>query len=322
MQTKSLSSRQATQKQLPTLLRYTKCPFPPSVMPVLEQAPRQVRAESKSPYQVGGMRLRLQKLQEARKVREVSESKQGLKDGWEENADGILLWEGLPISPPNLWVFDFDYTLVGARALEERQQLNSTTTSNPNSNCWPVSTTILSFRSSTRPGAEGSDCKRVNLVAYTNSYEAGPMGCSAWTEEAWVKRRSQLVVRLKAIENTLGLSFLLFFQLPLLTSDLLTDQEVTRSKEVTLSGGNELAVLVSSSPVGLRVVALKRWAEFIDFVRMRSHWKWLGWRLYAASRDRPRAQVITRTILKLMHQFWQPSLCGSAVVVILQRNGP
>ena len=136
-------------------------------MPVLEQAPRRVRTESKSPYQVGGMRLRLQKLQEARKVREVSESKQGLKDGWEENADGILLWEGLPISPPNLWVFDFDYTLVGACALEERQ-LNSTTTSNttststPNSNCWPVSTIILSFRSSTRPGAKDSDYPQTN----------------------------------------------------------------------------------------------------------------------------------------------------------------
>ncbi len=52
-------------------------------------------------------------------------------------------------------------------------------------------------------------------------------------------------------------SLLLFFQTPLLTSDLLTDQEVTRSKEVTLSGGNELADLVGSSPVGLRVVAFK-----------------------------------------------------------------
>ncbi len=47
---KSLSSRQATQKQLATLPRCTKCPFPPSVMPVLEQAPRQVRAESRSSY--------------------------------------------------------------------------------------------------------------------------------------------------------------------------------------------------------------------------------------------------------------------------------
>ncbi len=47
---------------------------------------------------------------------------------------------------------------------------------------------------------------------------------------------------------------LLFFQPPLLTSDLLTGQEVTRSKEVTLSGGNEL---VRSSLVGLRVMAFE-----------------------------------------------------------------
>ncbi len=63
------------------------------------------------------------------------------------------------------------------------------------------------------------------------------------------KRRFQFIVRLKAIKNTMGLSLLLFYQLLLLTSDLLTDQEVTRSKEVTLSGGNELADLVGSSPV-------------------------------------------------------------------------
>ena len=55
----------------------------------------------------------------------------------------------------------------------------------------------------------------------------------------------------------MGFSLLLFFQPPLLTSDLLTDQEVTRSKEVTLSGGNELADLVGSSLVGLRVVAFE-----------------------------------------------------------------
>ncbi len=55
----------------------------------------------------------------------------------------------------------------------------------------------------------------------------------------------------------MGFSLLLFFQPPLLTLDLLTDQEVTRSKEVILSGGNELEVLVGSSPVGLRVVAFE-----------------------------------------------------------------
>ena len=52
-------------------------------------------------------------------------------------------------------------------------------------------------------------------------------------------------------------SFLLFFQPPLLTSDLLTDQEVTRSKKVTLSGGNELADFIGLSPVSLRVVAFE-----------------------------------------------------------------
>ncbi len=55
----------------------------------------------------------------------------------------------------------------------------------------------------------------------------------------------------------MGISLLLFFQPRLLTSDLLTGQEVTRSKEVTLSGGNELVVLIGSSPVGLRVVAFE-----------------------------------------------------------------
>ncbi len=68
---------------------------------------------------------------------------------------------------------------------------------------------------------------------------------------------SLLVVRLKAIENAMGFSLLLFFQLPLLTSDLLTDQEVTRSKEVTLSNGNELTDLVRSNLVGLRVMAFE-----------------------------------------------------------------
>ncbi len=55
----------------------------------------------------------------------------------------------------------------------------------------------------------------------------------------------------------MGFTLLLFFQPPLLTSDLLTVQEITRSKEVTLSGGNELADLIGSSPVGLKVVAFE-----------------------------------------------------------------
>ncbi len=55
----------------------------------------------------------------------------------------------------------------------------------------------------------------------------------------------------------MGFTLLLFFQPPLLTSDLLTDQEITWSQEVTLSGGNELADLEGSSLVGLRVVAFE-----------------------------------------------------------------
>ncbi len=55
----------------------------------------------------------------------------------------------------------------------------------------------------------------------------------------------------------MGFTLLLFFQPPLLTSDLLTYQEITRSKEMTLSGGNELADLVGSSPIVLRVVAFE-----------------------------------------------------------------
>ncbi len=63
-----------------------------------------------------------------------------------------------------------------------------------------------------------------------------------------------MVVRLKVIKNTMEFSLLLFFQ-PI--SDLLTDQKVTRLKEVILSGGNELADLIGLSPVGLRVVAFE-----------------------------------------------------------------
>ncbi len=76
-------------------------------------------------------------------------------------------------------------------------------------------------------------------------------------EEARVKHRFHLVVKLKAIENAMGFSLLLFFQALLLTLDLLTDQEVTKLKEVTLSGGNELADLVGSSLVGLRIVVFE-----------------------------------------------------------------
>ena len=79
-----------------------------------------------------------------------------------------------------------------------------------------------------------------------------------------LKHWSQLVIRLKAIVNAMGFSLLLFFQLLLLTSDLrlsnvnfLTNQKVTKSKEVTLSNSNELADLVGLSPVSLRVGAFE-----------------------------------------------------------------
>ncbi len=55
----------------------------------------------------------------------------------------------------------------------------------------------------------------------------------------------------------MGFTLLLFLQPLLLTSDLLTDQEMIRSKEMKLSGGNKLADFVGSSPAGLRVVAFK-----------------------------------------------------------------
>ena len=73
------------------------------VLPWLCQFWSQLRGElaKEEPYQqasIGGLRLRLPELQEedqvARKVR-----KQGLKDGWEEDAEGVLHHEGLPYIP-------------------------------------------------------------------------------------------------------------------------------------------------------------------------------------------------------------------------------
>ncbi len=61
-----------------------------------------------------------------------------------------------------------------------------------------------------------------------------------------------MVGKLKAIENAMGFSLLLFF------SDLLTDQEVTRSKEVTLSDGDKLAGLVGFDLLGLRAMAFDK----------------------------------------------------------------
>ncbi len=81
---------------------------------------------------------------------------------------------------------------------------------------------------------------------------------------AYVKRRSQLVVRLKAIKKTIKFSLLLFFQLLLLILDLrlsnlgwlLTDQEVTKLKEVILNKGNKLANFISLSLIDLKTLAL------------------------------------------------------------------
>ena len=73
--------------------------FPLHQMPIssLNYAWNKLRGEpvNEDPYRVGRMRLRLPELQaedqEARKVRAGSGSKQGLKDGWEEDADGMPL---------------------------------------------------------------------------------------------------------------------------------------------------------------------------------------------------------------------------------------
>ena len=50
---------------------------------------------------------------------------------------------------------------------------------------------------------------------------------------------------------------LLFSQPPLLTSDFLTNHDMTRSKKVTFSGGNKLAVLVGLILVALRVITFE-----------------------------------------------------------------
>ncbi len=71
------------------------------------------------------------------------------------------------------------------------------------------------------------------------------------------KCRYQFIIRLKDIKIAMGFSLLLFFQPLLLTSDLLTDQEVTRSKKMTLSIDNDLTDLIGLSPIGLRVVAFE-----------------------------------------------------------------
>ncbi len=89
----------------------------------------------------------------------------------------------------------------------------------------------------------------------------------------------------------MGFFLLLFFQPPLLTSDLLTYQEVARLKEITLSGDNELANLVGSNPVGLRVVAFQELSWIRKLCKNEVALEMA--RIYATSRDRPRAHVIT-----------------------------
>ncbi len=73
------------------------------VLPRLCQFRTQLRGElaQEGPYQqasIRGLRLRLTELQvkdqEARRVR-----KQGLKEGWEENADGVPYYQDLPYMP-------------------------------------------------------------------------------------------------------------------------------------------------------------------------------------------------------------------------------
>lgn len=86
------------------------------------------------------------------------------------------------------------------------------------------------------------------------------------------QRRVQLVGRLIATENTMGFSLLLSstpvlsplrtsdLRLPIQapTSDLLINQELTRSKEVTLSGGDGQVDLIGSSLVVLRMLVFDK----------------------------------------------------------------
>ncbi len=61
---------------------------------VEEQEAREFKVGSRSPYQVGGIRLQLQG---ATGRLGKSGGKQGLKDGWEEDADGMLFQKRPPI---------------------------------------------------------------------------------------------------------------------------------------------------------------------------------------------------------------------------------
>lgn len=64
-------------------------------------------------------------------------------------------------------------------------------------------------------------CKRVNLKAYTNSFAGCPSrDAQRKQKKPESKHRFQLIIRLNVIKNTMEFSPPLFFQAPLLTSDL------------------------------------------------------------------------------------------------------
>ncbi len=100
------------------------------VLPQLYQFWTQLQGDlaHEGPYQasVGGLRLWLRELQaedkEARKVRE-----QGLKDGWEENADGVLCHQGLLYMPEivktELINKHYDDPLAGHFAIDKTREL-------------------------------------------------------------------------------------------------------------------------------------------------------------------------------------------------------
>ncbi len=120
----------------------TKCSLAPSVMPVLEQPLRQASQQKPLPGRkdevmaLGSCRRRTSGLAK-------SGSKQGLKDAWEEGPLSLCLslhtcWSSRPRREANL-----NYKHNPKPNLKHK---------NPklkNSNCWPVGTTTLSFKSST-----------------------------------------------------------------------------------------------------------------------------------------------------------------------------
>lgn len=57
----------------------------------------------------------------------------------------------------------------------------------------------------------------------------------------------------------------------------------------------------------IKLVALMKWAQFVDFIKMRLHWNWLGWRLCVISRDWSHVHNITicftNEILIIVHNI-------------------